>query len=137
MSASASTGSASPAGTPTASTKPPRRTGPPGPPTRSLNFLTVADDGTAIQVRTGQLISVLLGPGGPMWDQPTAAGAAVVRVSAGGGYPTSLPAHAIFKAVQPGTAQLTSATDSKCLHASPRCMIPQRVWHVTVHVVAG
>ena len=72
------------------------------------------------------------------WDQPAAQGGAVARVTATGGYPTSAPARAVFKAVRPGTARLTSATDAKCLHLpAARCMLPQRIWEVTVIVPAS
>jgi hypothetical protein len=71
------------------------------------------------------------------WDQPVAQGVAVALVSARGGYPTSLPARAVFRAVRAGTARLTSATDIKCLHLEPRCLPPQRIWEVTVIVPAS
>ena len=63
----------------------------------------------------------------------------MVRVSASGGYPSSLPARAVFKAVRPGTAKLTSWTDAKCLHLPEpqRCLPPQQLWQVTVIIPAG
>ena len=87
----------------------------------------------------GQEVTVALGPPGLAmpWDQPVAQGAAVALVSASGGYPTSLPARVVFRAVQAGTARLTSATDAKCLHLEPRCLPPEWVWEVTVTVPAS
>ena len=73
------------------------------------------------------------------WDRPVAQGGAVVRVSASGGYPSSLPARAVFKAVRPGTARPTSWTDARCLHLpqAQRCLPAQQMWEVTVVVPAG
>ena len=88
----------------------------------------------------GQEVTVVLGPPGRAmpWDQPVAQGAAVALVSASGGYPTSLPARAVFRAVRAGTARLTSATDAKCLQLSTnRCLPPQQIWEVTVIVSAS
>ena len=134
-SASAGSATASPAPATTLPVSPTGRTGPPGPPVTSRGILTVADSGTTIRLRSGQEVTVLLGPGGMMmWGRPAAVGSAVIRVSASGGYPSSLPARGVFRAVAPGTAHLTAATDAKCLHTTPRCMIPQRLWQVTVIV---
>ncbi len=80
---------------------------------------------------------MVLGPGGQPWDPPLASGDALTQVGASGGYPSALPARAVFQAVRPGTAGLTSMTDAKCLHSSPRCSIPQRAWQVTVIVSAS
>jgi len=89
----------------------------------------------------GHKVTVALGPPGLAmpWDQPVAQGAAVALVSASGGYPTSLPARAVFRAVRAGTARLTSVTDAKCLHLTgpSRCLPPQRIWEVTVIVPAS
>ena len=103
--------------------------------TATAETLGVGDGGTTVRVVTGQRITVVLGPAGP-WDPPVARGTALVRISSSGGYPTSLPARAVFLAVRPGTARLTSTTDARCLHARPSCSIPQRLWQVTV-IVAG
>jgi hypothetical protein len=71
-----------------------------------------------IVLPAGHEVTVVLGPSGMVMPSGPAgrAGGAVVRVSASGGYPSSLPARAVFKAVRPGTARLTSWTDAKCLH---------------------
>jgi hypothetical protein len=114
---------------------------PPGTPVTGRNLLTETDSGITIVLQAGQEVTVVLGPAGLTmpWDQPVAQGGAVVRVSASGGYPSSLPARAVFRAVSPGTAHLTSLTDIKCLHlpAAQRCLPPQQVWQVTVIVPAG
>ena len=89
----------------------------------------------------GQEVTVVLGPSGMAmpWDRPVAQGGAVVRVRASGGYPSSLPARAVFKAVRPGTARLTSWTDARCLHLpeARRCLPPQQMWEVAVIVPTG
>jgi len=100
--------------------------------------LTQSDDGATVVLSRGQLIIVVLGsPGYPTWDQPLAAGphlAALRRVSAVGGYPSSAPARATFVAVTAGKALIRSITDAACLHTKPACEIAQRVWQVSVIV---
>jgi hypothetical protein len=117
------------------------RDSPPGPPVTDRNILTQADSGLTILLPAGREITVVLGPPGMVmpWDQPVALGGVVIRVSASGGYLSSLPARAVFKAVRPGTAQLTSSTDARCLHLpeAQRCLPPQQIWQVTVTVPAG
>lgn len=94
----------------------------------------MADDGATIRLRVGQEVTVVLGAGGLMWDLPSASGGAVSRISASGGYPSTQPARAVFRAVRLGTSALGSLTDARCLHSSPRCEIAQRVWRVFVIV---
>ena len=96
--------------------------------------LTDNDSGRSVVVRLGDRITVVLGGNGQQWDQPSARGDAVRRTTAAGGYPTTLPARATFLAVSAGSAQLTATTDAACLHAQPRCMIPQRDWSVQVTI---
>jgi hypothetical protein len=113
----------------------------PGPPVTGRTLLTEADSEITIVLPAGHEVTVVLGPPGAAmpWDQPVAQGGAVARVSASGGYPSSLAARAVFTAVRPGTARLTSVTDAKCLHlpAATRCLPPQRIWEVTVVVPAS
>ena len=66
------------------------------------------------------------------WHVPAAEGAAVRRVTASGGYPAQQPARALFLAVQPGSATLSTVDDTACLHAHPACLPPPREWRVTV-----
>jgi hypothetical protein len=70
---------------------------------------TEADSEMTIVLPAGREATVVLGPSGMVmpWDRPVAQGGAVVRVSASGGYPSSLPARAVFKAVRPGTAPVS------------------------------
>jgi hypothetical protein len=117
------------------------RSSPPRPPVTGRSLLTEADSEMTIVLLVGQEVTVVLGPSGMVmpWDRPVAQGGAVVRVSASGGYPSSLPARALFKAVRPGTARLTSLTDAKCLHLpeARRCLPAQQIWQVAVVVPAG
>lgn len=100
--------------------------------------LTVADNGAVVRLRTGQQVAVTLTPGGLFsWHVPAAAGAAVRRVSASGGYPSQQPARAAFLAVQPGKATLTTINDTACLHAQPACEPPQQEWRATIIVTGG
>lgn len=132
----ASTGGATPSQSPSATKsapgKPSHSATPSASPSTSPGVITAADNGKTILLRKGQSITVQLD--GMTWDQPTLSGAALTRLSDSGGYPTTLPARAVFLAAGPGTAQLTSMTDAKCLHATPACMIAQRSWRVTVSV---
>jgi hypothetical protein len=100
--------------------------------------LTVADNGAIVRLRTGQQVAVTLTPGGLFsWHVPAAAGAAVRRVSASGGYPSQQPAQAAFLAVQPGEVMLTTINDTACLHAQPACEPSQQEWRVTIMVTGG
>ncbi len=97
-------------------------------------LLTVADDGASVRLRPGQVVTVVLASGGLMWDIPAASGAAARRISGSGGYPARRPAVAVFRAVRPGRSWLTSFTDAPCLHAQPKCEIPQRLWRALIIV---
>jgi hypothetical protein len=99
--------------------------------------LTAADSGAVVRLRIGQQVTVVLAPDVEQWHLPAASGTALRLVSASGGFPGHQPARAVFRAVSPGTALLSSTSDAACLHAHPRCMIPQRVWQATVIVSAG
>jgi hypothetical protein len=134
------TGSATPVTGPPITELPTAGTSSPEPTVAGRSLLTEADSEMTIVLPVGDEVTVVLGPPGMAmpWDQPTAHGGAVVRVTASAGYPTSVPARAVFKAVRPGTARLTSATDAKCLHLqATRCMLPQRIWEATVIVPAS
>ena len=135
------TGSASPVSAPPITELPTEGAPSPEPTLTGPAVLTEADSGTTIVLRTGDQVTIVLGPPGLAmpWDQPAAQGGAVALVTASGGYPTNVPARAVFKALRPGTARLTSATDAKCLHlpAAARCLPPQQIWEVTIIVPAG
>jgi hypothetical protein len=134
----AGTGTARPAVAGTASRQP---ISPPGSPPPTLTgpvTLTAADNGAAVQLHVGQQVAVALASGGLFsWHVPAAAGAAVRRVSASGGYPGQQPARAAFLAVRSGSAALTAVDDTACLHAQPACEPPQQEWRVTVIVTGG
>jgi hypothetical protein len=134
-SATAGTASASPAATVSASTIK-SSSASPSPSSTDTMTLTETDSGRTITLAVGQSVTVNL-PGGSTggYDQPQSSGAAMHRDSASGGYPTDQPAIGHFTAAQTGAADLTSMTDSKCLHAQPPCMVAQRSWvvHVIVH----
>jgi hypothetical protein len=135
----ASRGTASPAvsvtasqppGTPPPDTPPPVLTGP--------ATLTVADSGVTIRMHPGQRVNVELAAQGAFsWHVPAAAGAAVTRISASGGYPGRRPARATFLAVRAGTATLTAIDDTACLHTQPACLPAQQAWQVTILVTGS
>jgi hypothetical protein len=102
------------------------------------SLLTQADTGLTLLLPVGAEITVVLTPAvhGLAWDQPTAQGSDVTRVSAGGGYPSTRPARAVFRAVAPGNFQLMSSTDLPCSHQTPPCPVPVQKWWVAVVVPA-
>ncbi|MFI5908452.1 cellulose binding domain-containing protein [Dactylosporangium sp. NPDC051541] len=96
--------------------------------------VTEADTGRTVSLRPGQFLTVNLGP---QYLQPTVSGTAVVPYSgsASGGYPTGQPLVAVFRAVTPGSADVTTHTDAACLHDPRPCTIPIRLWQVHVIVL--
>lgn len=102
------------------------------------SLLTQADTGLTLLLPVGAEVTVVLTPAvhGLAWDQPAAQSSGVTRVSAGGGYPSSLPARAVFRAVAPGNFQLMSGTDLACSHRTPPCPVPVEKWWVAVVVPA-
>lgn len=135
----ARTATASPQAAGTAPGQPP--TPPQASPAATLSgpvTLTAADNGAVVRLHTGQQVAVALKSEGIFsWHVPTAAGAAVRSVSAGGGYPGQQAARAAFLAVRPGGAMLTAIDDTACLHARPACEPAQQEWRVTVTVTGG
>jgi hypothetical protein len=95
------------------------------------------DSGAAVALRIGQhLVLTLTGS----WTPPRAAPApgtveSPLRTDASRGYPDPAPATAQFSAVAVGTAQVVANTDAGCLHTEPRCLMAQRTFTVTVHVL--
>jgi hypothetical protein len=128
-----------PAGTPTTGPPAPHGTAP-GQSAARKSLLTQADSGRTILLPVGAEVTVVLALPAPsmmMWDQPVVQGSAVTRVAVNGGYPSGLPARAVFLAVAPGTVQLVSQTDAQCNHQTPPCPAPDQAWQVTVLVPAS
>lgn len=115
-----------------ADTHPTSSVTPAGTPGSRHQQLTAADNGRTIRLTAGQAVDVVLATPGVMWDRPRALTSALRRSQASGGYPADAPARATFVAVHRGTSVIVSASDARCLHARPRCLIPQRLWRVTV-----
>jgi hypothetical protein len=121
---------ATPPATPPATTSP--ATSPP--PSGSADVsVAEADNQTTVTLVVGQTLGVSLGA---EFLAPATAGAALTRVSASGGYPTGQPVAALYRAVSPGSADVTTHSDYACLHATPPCTVPVRLWTVHVSVVA-
>jgi hypothetical protein len=100
--------------------------------------LTVSDSGRTVRLPAGRALAVVLPRQGAFsWHPALADGAALARVSAGGGYPGQQPARATFRAVARGRAVLRATDDTACLHAQPSCEVAQRLWQVTVIVTRG
>jgi hypothetical protein len=110
-------------------TPPPTLTGPAA--------LSKDSNGATVKLRVGQSVTVSLAYDGLFsWYPPKATGTAIRLDRAGGGYPAKDAAWAVFTAIRPGIAALSSFNDTACLHATPRCLPPQENWQVTVNVAA-
>jgi hypothetical protein len=94
--------------------------------------LVESDSGATIRLKVGEIVKVSLPS---EYDKPNAQSDVISRVSSTGGYPTGKPLDATFRAERVGRTDMTSTTDYACLHAQPRCMLPQREW--IVHVIVS
>ena len=125
-----------PAGTATASPKTSTSSPDPTPSSKATvsgsTSLTEEDAGTTVTLKVGESVRVVLPA---EYHQPEAQGSAVERTASSGGYPSASPATATFVATAAGTAQISSTTDYACLHATPSCSLPQRLWSVQIRVV--
>jgi len=100
----------------------------------SLTIVTESDAGSTFHLRVGDRLEVRLPA---EYITPSAHPAGVLtRTSSTGGYPSSQPLVAFFSAGGAGRADVDSTTDAACLHATPQCMIPQRLWSIHVVVTA-
>ncbi|RGA05294.1 hypothetical protein DI270_008755 [Microbispora triticiradicis] len=94
--------------------------------------LTEADNGKTITLRIGQTLGISL----PAAYRPTAVSApALVKALTRGGYPTDQPLFEVYRTGTAGSADVSTMTDYACLHTTPRCALPQRLWRVHVDVV--
>lgn len=98
---------------------------------RTTVTVTESDDEAVITLLIGQTLVVSL----PSSYQPPAVVPENVLVQrcVDGGYPTGRPLVVGFVAAAPGQATISTITDARCLHTSPRCAIPQRLWRI--HIV--
>jgi hypothetical protein len=93
--------------------------------------LTDADSGTTLNVRVGAVITVQLAvASGYRWSAPGSTNPAVVAVVGAGQLPDG-SATATFRAVTPGTAELSATGDPTCY---PACKRLSRTWQVSVVV---
>ncbi|MEU4221786.1 cellulose binding domain-containing protein [Actinoplanes sp. NPDC026623] len=106
----------------------------PPPPSGPDVTVTQADDQRTITLVAGQTLGVSLGA---EFLTPTLGGAALARLSTSGGYPTGRPLAALYRAEAPGSVDVTTHSDYACLHTTPRCSVPIRLWTVHVTVVAA
>ena len=99
----------------------------------SLTIVTESDSGSTFHLKVGDRLEVKLPA---EYTTPAAHPAGVLtRTSSTGGYPSSDPLVAYFRADGAGSADVDSTTDAACLHATPSCMIPQRLW--SIHVIVS
>jgi hypothetical protein len=109
--------------TPTSST-------PPGPADVTVGR---ADNQRTVTLTVGQTLGVSLGA---EFLTPVVSGTALTQLSAAGGYPTGRPLSAQYRAVAPGSADVTTRSDYACLHSTPPCAVPVALWTVHVNVVS-
>jgi hypothetical protein len=94
--------------------------------------VTDADSGRTVTLLVGQTLGVSL----PATSRTaTARGSGLSQVSSSGGFPTGQPFAALYRAVAPGSVDLSSQTDYACLHTTPPCALPIALWAVHVQVV--
>jgi hypothetical protein len=112
---------------------PPTSSAPPGGPDVTVG---PADDQRSITLVAGQTLGVSLGA---EYRTPTVGGAALEQLSTTGGYPTGQPLDARYRAVAAGQVDLTTQSDYPCLHTTPPCAVPIKLWtlHVTVLAATG
>jgi hypothetical protein len=94
--------------------------------------VTEADAGRTVTLLVGQTLGVSL----PANYRPaTTKGSGLSQVSSSGGFPTGQPFAALYRAVAPGSVDLSSQTDYACLHTTPPCAVPIALWAVHLQVV--
>jgi hypothetical protein len=96
--------------------------------------VTQADSQRTVTLQVGQTLAVSLGA---EFLPPAVSGAALAPASTTGGYPTGRPLAALYRAVAPGSADITTHSDYACLHSSPPCAVPTFSWTVHVNVVSS
>ena len=123
--------SASPIGT--ASTTSPRPTAAPAAtaaPTAGLRTITLADDGTTIDVRLGDRVLIDLGTG-LIWTVTIGDQQVLARVI---GVTVILGAQGLYTAARTGSTLVTAIGDPACRTSTPPCMAPSRSFSATVVV---
>jgi Cellulose binding domain len=91
-----------------------------------------ADSQTTVTLFVGQTLGVSLGAEYPT---PTLSGTALAQVSTSGGYPSGHPLTTLYRAVAPGSVDVTTHSDYACLHTTPPCSVPIRLWTLHVDIV--
>jgi hypothetical protein len=109
------------AGVASATTSPPPHT-----------YTASSQTGQTIHMHIGDKLKVHLSAS---FHSPTSTRPAVLkRTRHAGGYPTTYPATATFKALAKGRAVVNSTTDYACRHTTPPCEVAQQAWYVNVVV---
>jgi hypothetical protein len=93
-----------------------------------------ADSQSTFTLVAGETLGVSLGS---EFLPPTVGGAALATVSVSGGYPTGQALSGLYRAVAPGSADVTTRSDNACLHTTPPCAVPVRFWTVHINVIAS
>jgi hypothetical protein len=95
-------------------------------------YTASSQTGQTVHMHVGDKLKVRLGPS---FHSPTSTRPAVLRrIRHAGGYPSSYPATATFKALAKGRAVVNATTDYACRHTTPPCEIAQQAWYVNVVV---
>ena len=121
-------------------TAPPPTTPPPHPTTTSAPLpgqgrtvtVTEADSGKSYTLHRGDHLVVQLQGNSYEWTEPASSNDAVLHRTSGSSGTT---ATATFSATGDGKADVTSTGDAPCRKSTPPCMVPSRLFQVSVTVV--
>ncbi len=91
-----------------------------------------ADNGTRVRLRSGQRLRLTLSPD---YQPVSVSDPRLLRTGTEtGGFPTGQPLLTVLVVAAPGEVTLTSSSDATCLHATPPCALPQRLWMLKVSI---
>ena len=91
-----------------------------------------ADSGGRVRLRSGQRLRLTLSAD---YQRVNVSDPGLLRTAtATGGFPTGHALLTVLVAAGPGEVTLTSSSDATCLHATPPCALPQRLWMMKVSI---
>jgi hypothetical protein len=99
--------------------------------------VTEADSGRTITLAPGATLRVELhGSPGYAWTAPASGDPKVLAPMKSGADPATGNATGVFEAGQPGQTEVSATQDPGCAQSRPACMMPSRLFEVTVRVLA-
>jgi hypothetical protein len=100
---------------------------------RSPQRVTLADAGATVELPVGRTFLLYLGGPPPAWQVEVANPRVVSRVV---NIMVIRGAQGVYKALAPGRTRLTAIGSWPCRQAHPPCMVPDRVFQITIVVQA-